>query len=65
MIMLTKLNKGEIVINEAQIECIELIPESKILMMNGRYYVVAESAEEIIQKCVEYNGAVKNFVPNR
>ena len=34
-------------------------------MMNGRYYVVAESAEEIIQKCVEYNGAVKNFVPNR
>lgn len=65
MIILTKLNKERIVINEAQVECIELIPESKIVMMNGRFYVVRESAEEIIKKCVEYNGAVKNFVPNR
>lgn len=65
MIMLTKINREKIVINEAQIESVELIPESKILMMNGRYYVVRESAEEIIEKCIEYNGAVKNFVPNR
>ena len=65
MIIVHKLNKQRIVINEAQIECIELIPESKIVMMNGRFHVVAESPEEIIQKTIEYNGAIKSFIQDR
>lgn len=60
MIMLTKLNKQHIVINEDQVECIDLIPESKVIMMNGRFHVVKESPEEIIQKTIEYRGAVKS-----
>ena len=50
MIKLTKLNKEPFIINCGQIERIELIPESKIIMMNKDYYVVRESAEEIVQK---------------
>lgn len=63
MVILTKLNKQQIVINEDQIECIDLIPESKIIMMNGRFHVVKESPEEIIQKTIEYKGAIKSFIP--
>ncbi len=61
MIMLTKLNNQPIVINSAQIEMVELIPESKIVMMNGKFYIVKESAEEIIEKAVEYNGKIQRF----
>ncbi len=55
MIMLTKLNDQEIVLNCAQIESVEVIPESKVVMMNGKFFLVKESAEEIIQKTIEYN----------
>ncbi len=65
MIIVHKLNDKRIVINDAQIECIELIPESKIVMMNGRFHVVKESPEEIIQKTIEYNGAITSFVQDK
>lgn len=65
MIILTKLNEQRIVINEDQIECIDLIPESKIIMMNGRYHVVKESPEDIIQKTIEYRGAISCVLPNK
>ena len=41
MIALTKINGEIIVINSKQIEHIDVIPESKITMMNGKYYIVA------------------------
>lgn len=58
MIVLTKLNDQQVVVNCRQIEAVELIPESKVIMMNGKFYLVKESAEEIIKKTIEYNGMV-------
>lgn len=58
MITLTKFNNEVIVLNCRQIEAIEQIPESKILMMNGKFHIVKESIEEIIEKTIEYNGKV-------
>ncbi|MEF9941548.1 MAG: flagellar FlbD family protein [Lachnospiraceae bacterium] len=58
MIQLTRLNDKILVINSAQIECIDIIPESKIIMMNGKFYIVKESAEEIIEKSIEYNAKI-------
>lgn len=42
-------------VNHNQIECIELIPECKIVMMNHDYYLVKDTVEEIIQKIADYN----------
>ena len=61
MIQLTKINGELIVINGDRIECVETIPESKISMDTGRYYLVQESVEEIIQKTIEYNERIKEF----
>lgn len=58
MITLTKFNDEKIVINSMQIEFIEMIPESKIVMMNGKFHIVKESLEEIIEKTIEYNSKV-------
>ena len=65
MIVLTKLNNQQILLNCAQIEAVELIPESKIIMMNGKFYIVKESAEEIIEKTIEYNGKIHCYYTDR
>lgn len=58
MIRLTRLNDEEFVINCAQIERIESIPESNIILMNGKHYVVQENVDEIIERVVEYNARI-------
>lgn len=61
MIKLTKLNGDEFVINCQQIEAIEIIPESKIILMNRDYFIVKESADEIINRAIEYNAKTYAF----
>ena len=50
MIELRKMNNERFLLNHNHIECIELIPESKIVMMNHDYYIVRDTVEEIIEK---------------
>ena len=60
MIVLTKMNHERFLINHLQIECIEVIPESKIVMMNHDYYLVRETPDEIIAKSAQYNAKVQD-----
>ena len=61
MIVLTKMNHDKVLVNHLQIECIELIPETKIVMMNRSYYLVRETADEIVRKIAEYNAKVQDI----
>ena len=61
MIVLRKMNNEKFLINHNRIECIELIPECKVVMMNHDYYLVQDTAEEIIQKIAEYNAKVQDI----
>ena len=61
MIVLTKMNRERFLVNHNQIECIELIPECKVVMMNHDYYLVRESTEEIIEKIARYNAKVMDI----
>lgn len=54
MIKLSKLNAVPILVNSDQIEYIEAIPESKIVMMNGEYLLVRESMDIITERVIEY-----------
>lgn len=58
MIVLRKMNGERFLVNHNQIECIELIPECKVVMMNHDYYLVRDKVEEIIQKIADYNAKV-------
>ena len=62
MIALTKINGEIIVINSKQIEHIDVIPESKITMMNGKYYIVRESVAEIIDKDIQFNRQIADGI---
>ena len=61
MILLTKRNNEKFLVNHNQIESIEMIPESKIVMMNHDYYLVLESVDEIIDKIARYNAKVQDI----
>lgn len=61
MIVLTKRNGERFLINHLQVECIECIPETKITMMNGDYFLVEERVEEIIKRISEYNAKVQDI----
>ena len=58
MIQLTKTSNETFYINHLQIQCIELIPETKIVMMNHDYYLVHESMDQILTKIADYNARV-------
>ena len=60
MIQLTKRNGERFLLNHNQIESIEMIPESKIVMMNRDYFIVRESPEQIIKRIAEYTAKVQD-----
>ncbi|RKJ02158.1 hypothetical protein D7X87_18105 [bacterium D16-54] len=50
MVKVIRLNGEEIYLNMLQIEAIEQIPETKVKMMNGDYYLLKDSAESIMDQ---------------
>lgn len=61
MIVLTKRNGERFLVNHQQIACIEMIPETKIVMMNRDYYLVLENAEEIVRRIMQYNAKIADI----
>ena len=61
MIKVTRLNGEELFLNYFQIEYLESIPETKIKMMNGDFYLVTDTVEsimrhkeDILHRCVAF-----------
>lgn len=61
MIKLTKLNDEEFVLNSDQIETIEQIPETKIVLMNKDFYIVQETIDEILDKIIVFNAKIADL----
>ena len=59
MIELTDLSDRSFVLNSELIESITSIPETKISLTNGNYYLVKETPSEIIEKVVRYKKSLK------
>ena len=54
-------NPLEILGDHQQIQCIEMIPETKVVMVNRDYFLVKETAEEIIDKIANYSAKVQDI----
>lgn len=66
MIRVVRLNGEVLYLNYLQIELIECIPETKIKLMNGDYYVVRDSVDSInrqiqsfLKGCLYYENKCK------
>ena len=54
MIKVTRLNGEELFLNYFQIEYLESIPETKIKMINGDFYLVTDTAESILRQIEDF-----------
>ncbi len=64
MITLTKLNKASdetYILNSDLIETIEERPDTIIRLVNGKHFVVAESAEEVVARITAYKRSIYNI----
>lgn len=59
MVILTKLNGKELMVNENHIETVAETPDTVITMTNGHSYIVQESIEEILHKIIAFNRVSK------
>lgn len=55
MVEVIGINGEVFLINATLIEKIEFIPETKITLTTGKYYLVKDKKEDIVKKIIEYN----------
>lgn len=60
MIRLTRINRVPLVLNSDLIEHVEITPDTVIAMTSGQKFMVRESADEVIQKVVEFRRSIAN-----
>lgn len=58
MIRLTRINHRPLVVNSDLIEHIESTPDTVISMTTGQKFVVLESAEEVIERVIQFRRAI-------
>lgn len=60
MIVVTKINDSEIVINPELIEVMQETPDTTITLTTGRKLIVKESVDDIIDKIKQYKKCLLN-----
>jgi len=60
MIRLTRINRAPLVLNSDLIEHVEATPDTVIALTTGQKLVVLESAEEVIQKVIDFRRLIAN-----
>jgi flagellar protein FlbD len=58
MIRLTRINHVPLVLNSDLIEHVEVTPDTVIAMTSGQKFMVRESAEEVIQKVIDFRRSI-------
>lgn len=58
MIQLTRLNHVPLIVNAELIEHVEVTPDTVVALTTGQKFIVLESAEEVVEKVIEYRKAI-------
>jgi flagellar protein FlbD len=61
MIKVTQLNGNEYYINPHQIESVQMKPDTTLLMLSGKYVIVKEKVDVLIDRIVEYRRRIGGF----
>lgn len=61
MIIVTRLNGSEIVVNADLIETVEATPDTIVTLVDGTRYVVEESPSELVDRIKTYRAALLRF----
>ena len=55
MIKVTRLDGVEYYINPNQIECIQVNPDTTLIMQSGKHYIVREEVDSVLEKIEAYH----------
>jgi flagellar protein FlbD len=58
MIQLTRLNHVPLIVNADLIEHVEVTPDTVIALTTGQKFLVLESAEEVVEKVIQFRRAI-------
>ncbi len=62
MIKVTRLNGEPIYLNSALIEFIETTPDTMITLTTGKKVIVKENIDDVIERIVEYNSKIGQYI---
>jgi flagellar protein FlbD len=54
MVKVTKLDGTGYYVNPDQIECIEVNPDTTLVMLSGRHHIIREEVGAVLDKILEY-----------
>jgi len=62
MIKVTRLDGTEYFINPHQIECIEIRPDTTLVMLSGKTHIVREDADDVLNRIEAYRKKLGPYV---
>ncbi|MFK7961425.1 MAG: flagellar FlbD family protein [Phycisphaerales bacterium] len=62
MIFVTRLNGTRIVVNAELIRTVEEHPDTMITLLNGDRLIVQETAEDVVDRAIEYGRHLRTIV---
>jgi flagellar protein FlbD len=62
MIQLTRLNHVPLIVNADLIEHVDVGPDTVVALTNGQKFMVLETAEEVVDKVIQYRRAIASAV---
>jgi flagellar protein FlbD len=63
MILLTKLNGTEFVLNAELIRTIEATPDTTVRLTGGESFMVRETPDEVVARSIEYGRLLRGIEP--
>jgi flagellar protein FlbD len=62
MIKVTRLDGTECYINPHQIECIEIRPDTTLMMLSGKNLIVREEVDTVLEKILAYRNLLNPYI---
>jgi flagellar protein FlbD len=62
MIKVTRLDGAKYYVNPHQIECLEINPDTTLVMLSGRHHIVREEVDTVLEKIAEYRRRLSPYV---
>ena len=62
MIKVTRLDGKEYLINPHEIECIEVRPDTTLVMLSGNHHIVREEVNEVLGKIEAYRQSLSPYI---
>ena len=62
MIKITRLDGTEYYVNPHQIECIEIRPDTTLMMLSGKNLIVREEVDTVLERILAYRNLLSPYI---